>query len=79
MGVRNDEVVLIVDIEDYFGSIQVLHGHVLEGEVEGLLPDRIVGLSADLSGAKITGVFFVWPRISTSTKASHADLSRVVR
>lgn len=59
VGIRYDEVVLIVDIEDYLGSIQILDRHVFEGEVERLLPDGIVGLFADLSRINNTGVFLV--------------------
>ncbi len=78
MRVSDDEVIFVVDIEDNFGPIQFLDGHIIEGEVEGLLPDGIVGLFTHLSNFSLTGVFLICPRISTSTKASHADLSRVV-
>jgi hypothetical protein len=71
-------MIFVVDIEDNFGPIQFLDGHIIEGEVEGLLPDGIIGQFAHLSNLSLTGVFLVCPRISISTKASHADLSKVV-
>lgn len=56
--VSNDEMILVEQIEDNLGAIELLNGHVLEMEVEGLLPDRIVGCPAHLGGNKLTGVFF---------------------
>lgn len=51
-------MILVEQIEDNLGAIELLNGHVLEMEVEGLLPDRIVGCPAHLGGNKLTGVFF---------------------
>ena len=71
-----DKVIFVVDIEGYFGSVEVLNTQVLKLEIEGLLPNRIVGFLTNLSNGFHTAVFRVCPRISISTKPSTADFLR---
>lgn len=76
MGVSDDESIFIVDIEDDLGIVQVLNAEIGKLEVKGLLPDRVVGLLSHLSNVCPTAVRRVYPRTSTSTKPSTADLFR---
>jgi len=50
-----------VNIEHYFGSIQLLNGQVTALEVKGLLPYRIISLFSDLTNNANTCVFLTCP------------------
>jgi len=74
IGVFEEDVVFVVDVECDFGTIKILNHKVFKAEVERFLKDGVVSLGFDLASDLFTSVFFRYPRISTSTKASQCVL-----
>jgi len=57
--VGNQNIIFIEHVDDYFSCVEVVDAQIAELEVEGFLPDGIVGLLANLCNGFLTAVLLV--------------------
>ena len=59
MRIFGHQVVFIINVNDYFSLIEVIHTQILECEIKGLLPYGVIRLFSSLYQKLNTAVFRV--------------------